>query len=74
MHAHIAGCMAQRTRHPLVGALGEEAQEKRRRDGAARQQRYRDKLALEGLTPLDRLSEEALARYQQMAFAPNTCT
>ncbi len=54
--AYIAGCMAQRTRHPLVGALSEEAKEKRRRDGAASSQRHRDKLALQGLTPLDRLS------------------
>jgi hypothetical protein len=44
-----------------VGALNKGAQEKRKRDGAARAQRHRDNLALEGLTPLDRLSEEALA-------------
>jgi hypothetical protein len=29
-------------------------------------QRLRDSLALEGLTPLDRLLEEALANYQQV--------
>jgi hypothetical protein len=34
----IAGRMAQRTRHPLVGALGEEAQKKRKKDDAVRQQ------------------------------------
>jgi hypothetical protein len=49
----------------LVGALGEEAQKKRRRDDAARQQRRRDNLALQGLTPVDLLSEEALATRQQ---------
>jgi uncharacterized lipoprotein YddW (UPF0748 family) len=53
-------------KHLLVGALGDEGHEKRKKDGAVRQQRYRAKLALEGLTPLNRLSEEALANQQQM--------
>ncbi len=58
------------TRHrtdkrPPVGALGKEAHDKLKRDSAAAQQRRRDKLALEGLTPLDFLSEGALANYQQ---------
>ncbi len=58
---------------PLVGALGKKAHEKRKRDDAAKQQRRRDKLALEGLTsltppltPLDCLSDEALAKHQQV--------
>jgi hypothetical protein len=60
----MVSCIAarmQRNRHLLVEALGEEAQKKRRRDDAARQQRRRDNLALQGLTPVDLLSEEALA-------------
>jgi hypothetical protein len=55
----------QRNRHLLVGALGKEAHEKRKRDDAAKSQRRRDRLALEGLTPLDLVSEEAQANYQQ---------
>jgi hypothetical protein len=60
----IAGSMCGK--HLPVGALGKEAHEKRKRDGAAAVQRHRDSTGGPDPSRSLSLSEEALANYQQV--------